>query len=244
MKKSKLAIMSAALLLAIASGCNLENPSTSSEQQSSTSTSSVDTKQEALNGAAEFLYQANKDVVVNTANYKLPAKQFYDGVSYDVTWTVTVKSGPAANVSLATTAENNYYAVTVVYDPFSSNEEVAYTLTATVKDEEGRTASASFERKIPVFSYTSHADYLKAEAKDLVNVEGYVTAKTPRQSDGYVKMVFVETAKGEGFYLYGLSKVSEDDYKIGTLKGLIKFFHTPENKENDNELSKLIRNFL
>lgn len=39
-------------------------------------------------------------------------------------------------------------------------------------------------------------------------------------------------------------EVTEDDYKIGTLKGLIKFFHTPENKENDNELSKLIHNFL
>lgn len=207
MKKSNLAIASAALLLAIAAGCTQPStsssaPASSSTVQPSTSTSSVDTKQESLDGAAEYLYQANKDKDVTTGNFTLPAKQSYDGKLYDVEWKLEVTSGPAANITLGSVGEDNFIPVTVVYDAFASTQEVAYTLTATLKDGEGRTATTILNRTIPAFKYTSHADYLAAEAKELINVEGYVVGYYPVYQG--TTQVFIESAKGEGYYVYKL----------------------------------------
>ncbi len=208
MKKSRLAIVSTALLLAVAAGCTV--PSTSSSAPVSSSTSTVDAKQEALNGAAEFLYQANKDVEVTTGDFKLPAKQFYDGVSYDVEWALNVTSGSAAHITLGEVGSDNFVPVTVVYDPVSSTEDVVYTLTATVKDGEGRTASIELNRKVPAFAFTAHADYLAAKDDTLLNVEGYIVGRYPLKSGK--TSVFLQSANGEGYYVYNMA-VAEDKFE-------------------------------
>ena len=170
MKKSKLAVVSTAMLLALAVGCTQTStssqPNTSSSSSSvQQSTSSVDTKQEIVNEAAKYLYEIKKDDnPLTAADFKLPSKQYYDGVSYEVEWKVEITSGPANSVTIATSADKDgFLAVDVVYDPFASTAEVAYTLTATIKGEEGRVDKEGKAMAI----VTHYSDDDETEAKDI-----------------------------------------------------------------------------
>ena len=209
MKKSKLAILSTALLLAVATGCIPQtSTSSSSTPEPSTSTSTVDTKQEALNEAAEFLYQANKENNVNTADYKLPAKQMYDGVLYDVEWEFTYTSGPQTAAVLGEKGADNYYTVAVVYNPVDSTEDLVYTIKAKLTDSEGRVAySKEISKTVPAFAFTAHADYLSAKDDTLLNVEGYIVGRYPLYNGK--TSVFLQSANGEGYYVYNMAVTEE-----------------------------------
>lgn len=167
-----------------------------------------------LTQAQSFLYQAYKDELVNTGDYKMPSKLIMNGVTYPVSWSVNVTEGNKDNVKVGTEVdEKGYITIDVAYAPYATNDAATkYTLTATITDAEGKTITQDFSKEIPAFQFTTHKQYLNAAAGDMVNVEGYVVAKTTRGDDGYVKNVFLQTANGEGYYVYGLKNVSAEDY--------------------------------
>ena len=157
-----------------------------------------------LQQAQTFLYQAYKDEIVNTDDYKMPSKIIMNGVSYPITWAVNVTEGDASNVKVGTEVDDKgYITIDVAYAPYATNEtKTVYTLTATIADENGKTITQEFNKEIPVFKFTSHSDYLKAKAGEMINVEGYVVGAYPLYNG--TTQVFVQTANGEGYYVYKL----------------------------------------
>lgn len=68
-----------------------------------------------------------------------------DGISYSVTWTVTVTKGAADSVKIGTSEKANHVLVDV---PELPDTDVLFTLTATVKDDKGNTEVANFSYKV------------------------------------------------------------------------------------------------
>ena len=188
-RKGLLAVCLTATFLGGLAACNTTNP---------------------LEEAAGYLYEVYKNDLTNTGDYKLPATVKYNEVFYPVTWTVDVKSGNANNVKVGTTVEGGFITVDVVYDAVNATEDVTYTLTATITDEKGKTVTQTFEKTIPAFKFTSHAEYLKAEDDTMLNVEGYVVGVYPLS--GGKTSVFLQSGNGEGYYVYNMA-VTEDQYK-------------------------------
>ena len=97
------------------------------------------------------------------------------GVSYPVTWTVEITAGPADGVKIVESDKANHVKVDIMDQP---EEELHYTLTATVKDEAGNSETMSLkcftpavkkvevtEDKIVIFNpdsgmYVTGTDYL------------------------------------------------------------------------------------
>jgi len=154
-----------------------------------------------LEGARGYLYEILKDDVKDTADYELPARVSYNSVLYPVTWSVKVTSGDAANVKLGTPGEK-FVPVDVVYDPVTSTADTVYVLTATITDDKGKTITQEFTRTIPKFQFTSHKAYLSAKKGDMINVEGYIVGRYPLYNG--TTQVFLQTANGEGYYVYKL----------------------------------------
>ncbi len=156
----------------------------------------------ALEEAKTYLYRVYKDELVNTDDYKLPAKVIINNVEFPVTWTANVTSGNAEHVVIGTEVKGGFYTVDVVYDPLLSTADVEYTLTATISNADGKTVTQEFTRSIPQFKFTSHSDYLKAKDDSMINVEGYVVGAYPLYNG--TTQVFIQTANGEGYYIYKL----------------------------------------
>ena len=175
-------------------------------------------KTNPLKDAADYYYQTLKDDTTSLKSYELNSKLVVAGVTYTVSWELTVVSGDAENVTLGAVNDKGMYPVTVVYDPLESTEEVKYTLKATLTDAEGNTEVLSFDRSIPAFKYATLADFKKAvknSSSEVLNVAGVVTAV-------YKSGVYVQNEAGEGFYAYkpDFSPMTQEalfaEYPIGT----------------------------
>ena len=68
-----------------------------------------------------------------------------DGVSYNVTWTVTISKGSADAVVIGKSDKANHVLIDI---PDLPEEDIEFTATATVKDASGKTESANFKYKI------------------------------------------------------------------------------------------------
>ena len=155
-------------------------------------------KVDPLKEAADYYYQTLKDDTTSLKSYELNSKLVLAGVTYNVSWELTVTKGNADNVTLGAVNDKGMYPVTVVYDPNESIEEVQYTIKATLTDAEGNSEVLSFDRVVPAFKYATLADFKKAvkdSSEDVLNVSGVVTAV-------YKQGVYVQNEAGEGFYAY------------------------------------------
>ena len=98
-----------------------------------------------LKSATTYLFQMYNNAGVGQANKLTTDKDVtnvvvYDGVNYAVEWTVEITSGPADSIKIVEST-----ATTVKIDiPDQPEEDITYTLTATVKDAEGKSESVSF----------------------------------------------------------------------------------------------------
>lgn len=155
-------------------------------------------KVDPLKEAADYYYQTLKDDTTSLKSYELNSKLVLAGVTYNVSWELTVTKGNADNVTLGAVNDKGMYPVTVVYDPNESIEEVQYTIKATLTDAEGNSEVLSFDRVVPAFKYATLADFKKAvkdSSEEVLNVSGVVTAV-------YKQGVYVQNEAGEGFYAY------------------------------------------
>ena len=127
-----------------------------------------------LNGAKDYIVAQYGDVATDTsADYQRPAKAPFNGVYYDIAWTVAVTSGPATGITV-TDAVDGF--VTIDVDEFTA-EDIVYTLTATVSDGNGNTVTATFNHKVPAFNSLTVAEFLALEdGEDVYAIIGYVMA--------------------------------------------------------------------
>ena len=96
-----------------------------------------------LESAKDYLYNTYKNAAeVYVADYKLIAQIIVGDKTFPVEWTTDASE---ENVKLVKGADNMYTVDINEKNP----EEVTYTLTATVKDETGKSATVSFTRRTP-----------------------------------------------------------------------------------------------
>ncbi len=97
-----------------------------------------------------------------------------------------------------------------------ASSEVTYTLTATVKDAKGKTATQQIKRTIPAYKEFSFADYVAAKDDTTVVVKGTITALIAKSKGNSSNCIYFEDADG-GYYAYNMTQdpVTELNLKEG-----------------------------
>ena len=198
MKKLIALILAAVLCLGALAGCN---------------NAPVDDKPvvNALENAKAYLFTMYKDLAPKTLrDFDLVGVVNIGGVSYTVEWTANVSEDLVKVV-----AGENKVTIDINEKP---EEEVQYTLTATVKDAEGKTASTSFNFYIPGTAVASN---------------GPAFVETPEAGKTY-KYALVQAEIGKTLYFVGSMNgnylaTSEDptkavDVTIEEVEGGVRFY--------------------
>ncbi len=133
MKKITTGILATLACLACLSGCSGKG----SEKDPTGIEASV-----ALEGAKAFLEaKYKKQVSEVSANYELPNTVTYDGVTYELTWSVDVENDVVVE-------RDDEEGITYINVNESALEEVKYTLTGTIKDADGNELKVDFKCKL------------------------------------------------------------------------------------------------
>jgi len=105
----------------------------------------------------ESMYQVGKKSEPMTIDMDkdLVSSVVVGGVSYGVSWSVSVSQGPSDSVSIGKSSKENHVLLDLVD---ASAEEILFTATATAKDSAGKTASISFSYKIPASAFAGKTD--------------------------------------------------------------------------------------
>ncbi len=109
-------------------------PDTSGEEDAAT-----------LADAAAYLNNLYKDGKESTdRSYDVVARVLIGGVAFPVTWATD-----RAEITIKASDKEGFYTVVI---PDTVTEEIAYVLTATITDADGKTETKSFNRKVPVIN--------------------------------------------------------------------------------------------
>ncbi len=112
-------------------------------------------------GAAEYLDGLYKEDLNKTpVDFQVVAQVIVNGVTYTIEWTVDTDK-----VTVGTPANS---LVTIDVDE-KSLEEVKYTLTATIKDPAGKTATKKYNLTVPKYEAMSWGDYIAAESGSMIS---------------------------------------------------------------------------
>lgn len=159
------------------------------------------TTNEGLESAKEYLQTMYKDAAVETGkDYTRPAIVKIGETTYDVEWSVEIKSGP--NTVSVSEAVNSM--VTINLDEFSA-EEVVYTLTATIKDSKGKSVTLTFNHKVPAFALNTYEEYVAAcdlAGDDIITIKGYVVGANADSGSSSKGSLWIVDANGHGYYAY------------------------------------------
>lgn len=154
-----------------------------------------------LDAAADAVYKFNKDSIPaeTTKSFDLSKAVPLEGIySFPIEWTVNTDK-------IQVVDKGNGTQVTVKI-PERSPEEIVYTLTATVKADDGTTKTVTFERKVPKFVVATYDEYIAAcKANDknkTYNIVGYVVAVNAAPLSGSKGSMWVMDKDGHGYYAY------------------------------------------
>lgn len=154
-----------------------------------------------LDAAADAVYKFNKDSIPaeTTSSFDLSKAVPLEGIySFPVEWTVNTDK-------IQIVDKGNGTQVTVKI-PERSPEEIVYTLTATVKADDGSTKSVTFERKVPQFVVATYDEYIAAckagDKNKTYNIVGYVVAINAAPLSSSKGSLWVMDKDGHGYYAY------------------------------------------
>ncbi|MBO5778556.1 MAG: hypothetical protein J6R82_03210 [Clostridia bacterium] len=137
-----------------------------------------------LDDAVTYLQTLYKDGPVNTPrSYDMPGKVMIGTTAFTVTWTVSIDA-----IKVVESPKAGFWTITL---PEKNETEQKYTLTATVKDADGKTKDVTFNRVMPVMENTSTANPEADKEYKLfmtqVNVGKVLYAIAETQDDKYLK---------------------------------------------------------
>ena len=173
-----------------------------------------ETKKDALTLAKEYIYTMYRnEAEVTASDYTRVGVVSIDGVTYTVEWTANITSGPADGVKTVKSEDGS--TVTVDIDEKAS-ADVVYTLKATIKDVEGKTAELSFNHKVPAFKEFTWAEYVAAAKDDTVIVKGVITAIMAKSKGNSYNCLYLQDNDG-GYYAYNMATdpVTDDKLEVG-----------------------------
>ncbi len=154
---------------------------------------------------AYLLTMYEKSAEITASDYEVVSIVTVDGVKYDITWTTD-----ASDVKVVAGEKMTKIDV----DEESAND-VAYVLTATIKDASGKTATASFNHKVPAYKLTSWTEYAAAAAGDSLVVKGIVTGIMSKKNGNSSNCLYFQDEVG-GYYAYNLgTDPVEQGIKVG-----------------------------
>lgn len=182
MKKFISLVLVLTMALCLFAGCNNNQPT---EPDGTTDAS-------PLESAKEYVYAIYKDNAVETRKeYSVVDTVMIDGVSFSVTWAVSVSEDL---VQIVADKDNNAYTII----PTSENTDpVDYTLTATVTDANGQSVTVSFERRIPAGTLTAEQIVEKAytltgdDIMEGYELTGVITEITTAYDESYKNITVV-----------------------------------------------------
>ena len=147
------------------------------------------------------------------ADYTVVSYVTIAGVKYTVKWSVeiTTEGVDASAVKVVAGEENTTIDVIDI-----AEQDINYTLTATVHDANGKTESVSFNRTVPKFRVNTWAEYAAAKDDELIIADGVVTMYSSKTggiftqygsttNKGKYNTMYIQNAEG-AFYAYSMQK--------------------------------------
>ncbi len=199
MKKGFRVLISALLVLSLLASC--------------TSTDVVQEKS-GVEKARDYIfsmYNKGSKATATASDYSVVGVVQISGVTYSVEWTTDALEGVEISEMDSDTMK-----VTVDVDE-KAGEDIYYTLTATVIDGEGKTASASFNYYVPAFKESSWAEYVAAADDSTVVVKGTVSGIISKSNDASYNCIYFEDEDG-GYYAYSTAAdPMEEGVEVGML---------------------------
>ena len=165
-----------------------------------------------LDAAADAVYKLYKDRITaeTTSSFNLSKAVPLEGIySFPIEWTVNTDKIQVVDAG-------NGIEVTIKI-PEKPKEDIAYTLTATVKADNGTTKAVTFERKVPKYSLLTYAEYIAAEKDASVTVRGTVSAISSKSAGNKYNKLYMYDADG-GYNIYSMK---EDPKTLGIKLGMI-----------------------
>ena len=164
--------------------------------------------------AREYLYTVYKDKGEITAtDYTRFAVLNVDDQTFTVEWTANVTSGSADAIKITTSEDGNTVTVDVNE---KTDEEVKYTLKATIKDSAGKTSEIEWNYTLPAFKEFSWAEYVAAADDANIVVKGTITGIIAKSKGNSSNCLYFQDSDG-GYYAYNLTTdpVTDDKLEVG-----------------------------
>ncbi len=159
----------------------------------------------------------DQPVVPTPADYTVTNKVVGNEISFDISWSVSIKTEGIAPDAITVGEANDNGEITISV-PAPGDFDVEYTLTATITNGVV-SGSLSFDRVVPKFKVNTAAEYYAAKDGANLVVDGYVSALLSKSVGGTgTNCIYVQDLNnGGGFYVYGMSQdpVKDLNLKIG-----------------------------
>lgn len=159
----------------------------------------------ALSAAKALLDVQYKDAAKETpVDYVLWDKVVGGGVTFNITWTISITTDGVAADAITLTKTDEGWAVDV---PELGDNVISYTITANYTDGKVSTGSVSYNREVPKFKVNTPADYYAAEKGASLTVDGYITGIISKALGDQSNSLYVQdaTAGAGGYYVYNIS---------------------------------------
>ena len=190
---------------------------------------SLDQAKEYLNG---IMKDGNGKATPN--DYDVVGKVIIEGTSFEVTWTTNKE-----NITVKESSKANLWTIDV---PETNAEELAYEITATIKNAAGETVQVTFNKVLPVLDTTGVVT---------APVEGTNYKLFLEQVNlGYTLYAKAESQNGENKYILTTLdpkeaadfqvEVVDDGYKIYTMIDGVKNYVHAKGVDNNGKVSKYI----
>ena len=183
MKKLLALLLAVVLVVAGLTGCNKSN----------TGDAGSDASGDVEQAKAYLMSMYEKSPEVTASDYDVVSIVMVDGVKYNVTWTAD-----AADVKIVPGDK-----MTKIDVNEESANDVSYVLTATIADPDGKTATATFNHKVPAYKVTSWTEYAAAAAGDNLVCKGIVTGIMSKKNGNSSNCLYFQDEVG-GYYAYNL----------------------------------------
>ncbi len=175
---------------------------------SCSTTGSKNSTNSGLESAKNYLfsmYSKGKDATATPSDFSVVDVVTISGVSYPVEWT----SSSPENVEII---KGDNHKTTINVNE-KTPEKVEYTLTATLTDTNGNSASTSFNYFIPQYKEFTWDEYINAKKDSTVVVKGVITGIMSKTNGNSSNCLYMQDSDG-GYYVYNMADDPVSDLKL------------------------------
>lgn len=192
-----------------------------------------------VNAAKEFITQMYKDANPETKrNYDVAAQCLIEGVRYEITW--AIEGTDVVTVQASST--KGFWTIVV---PEKNEAAVNYKITATIKADDGTTATVSFDRVIPVVDNQGIVSDLKEgvaykfflDQNDAKVAQTLFAIGSTQNNENKFILTTTDPKKAPDFF----AEKVEGGYKFYTMiDGVKNYVHCKTTVADDGKVSKYI----